>query len=161
MFVLLVELEAVASREAELERVLRWLVETARTEPSVLFYAIQRPEGEPGKFVLYEYYESKAAWQMHLAFEPVKARTGALRCVAEAAGEAHAVRRRREHGTAGGISGARAPAVHVAHAWPRMPSRLHCGLRKNYKMECRIIARTMHYLLRSARRALVFECRGH
>jgi quinol monooxygenase YgiN len=73
MFVLLVELEAAESREAELERVLRGLVETARTEPGVLFYAIQRPEGEPGKFILYEYYESKAAWQTHLAFEPVKA----------------------------------------------------------------------------------------
>jgi quinol monooxygenase YgiN len=72
MFVLLVELQAAEGRDAELEHVLCGLVETARHEPGVLFYAVQSPENAPGKYVLYEYYESRAAWQAHLAFAPVK-----------------------------------------------------------------------------------------
>ncbi|MBO9537208.1 putative quinol monooxygenase [Herbaspirillum sp.] len=72
MFVLLVELETDAARAAELESVLRSLAASARAEPGILFYAVQRPQGDPGRFILYEYYADKAAWETHLQYAPAK-----------------------------------------------------------------------------------------
>lgn len=72
MLVLLVELEADHEKSGELERVLRSLVALAEHEPGILHYAVQRPQGETDKFVLYEYYENKTAWETHLQFGPVQ-----------------------------------------------------------------------------------------
>lgn len=71
MFVLLVELEADQGKSEELAKLLRSLVALAEHEPGILFYAVQRPQGESDKFILYEYYENKAAWETHLKNEPV------------------------------------------------------------------------------------------
>ncbi len=72
MFVLLVELETSRDRSEELETVLQSLVESAESEPGILFYAVQRPQGEPEVFILYEYYADKKAWETHLENEWVK-----------------------------------------------------------------------------------------
>uniref|UniRef100_UPI0033402C00 putative quinol monooxygenase n=1 Tax=Castellaniella defragrans TaxID=75697 RepID=UPI0033402C00 len=72
MFVLLVELETDGARAAELESVLQSLVALARDEPGILFYAVQRPLGEPDRFILYEQYADKAAWEAHLRYPPAK-----------------------------------------------------------------------------------------
>lgn len=72
MFVLVVELESGHEKSEALESLLRSLVTLAEHEPGILFYAVQRPQGEVGKFILYEYYEDKAAWETHLQFEPVQ-----------------------------------------------------------------------------------------
>ncbi|HZX30126.1 MAG TPA: antibiotic biosynthesis monooxygenase [Rhodocyclaceae bacterium] len=72
MFVLLVELETDRERSAELEAVLRSLVASAEHEPGILFYAVQRPEGELDRFILYESYVDKGAWETHLQHEPAK-----------------------------------------------------------------------------------------
>ena len=72
MFVLLVELEVDHEKSGELESLLRSLVALAEHEPGILFYAVQRPQEETDKFVLYEYYEDKAAWETHLKFDPVQ-----------------------------------------------------------------------------------------
>lgn len=72
MFVLIVELEANHEKSGELESLLRSLVMLAEHEPGILFYAVQRLQGESDKFILYEYYEDKAAWETHLKFDLVK-----------------------------------------------------------------------------------------
>lgn len=72
MFVLLVELEAVHEKSGELDGLLRSLVTLAEHEPGIIFYAVQRPQGESDTFILYEYYEDKAAWEVHLKFDPVQ-----------------------------------------------------------------------------------------
>ena len=69
MFVLLVELETDKERSNELEMVLLSLVAFAASEPGILFYAAQRPQDNSDRFILYEYYENKAA------FEPKYGRT--------------------------------------------------------------------------------------
>lgn len=72
MFVLLVELEAVHEKSGELDSLLRSLVTLAEHEPGIVFYSVQRPQGESDKFILYEYYEDKSAWENHLKFGPVQ-----------------------------------------------------------------------------------------
>lgn len=72
MFVLLVELEADLGRSEELETLLSSLAAMAEHEPGTIFYSVQRPEGESGKFILCEYYTDKAAWQTHLQYAPVQ-----------------------------------------------------------------------------------------
>lgn len=72
MFVLLVELQADQGRSEELESLLRSLVALAEHEPGTLFYAVQRPQVETDTFVLYEYYEDKAAWETHMNSESVQ-----------------------------------------------------------------------------------------
>ena len=72
MFVLLVELETDGARTAELEGLLRSLAASARDEPGILFYAVQRPQDEPCRFILYEQYADKAAWEAHLQYPPAK-----------------------------------------------------------------------------------------
>ncbi len=70
MFVLLVELEAKVGKSAELGDVLGALVALAKNEPGIRHYAVQQPEGDAGKYILYESYEDKAAWEAHLRFVP-------------------------------------------------------------------------------------------
>lgn len=72
MFVLLVELETDQDRAEELEAILRSLVASAENETGILFYAVQRPQSDSDKFILYEYYENKAAWEIHLKHEQVQ-----------------------------------------------------------------------------------------
>lgn len=72
MFVLLVELETDQGRISELENVLRCLVESAENEPGILFYSVQRPLDDPNKFILYELYVDKSAWETHLEHDLVK-----------------------------------------------------------------------------------------
>jgi len=48
------------------------LVTLAEHEPGIVFYAVQRPQGDYANFILYEYYENKAAWETHLKFAPVQ-----------------------------------------------------------------------------------------
>jgi quinol monooxygenase YgiN len=72
MFVLLVELETDRDRSNELEMVLRSLVASAASEPGILFYAVQRPQDHSNRFILYEYYEDKAAWETHLQHDLVR-----------------------------------------------------------------------------------------
>ena len=74
MFVLLVELETDRERSNELEMVLRSLVASAASEPGILFYAAQRPQDNSDRFILYEYYEDKAAWETHLQYDLVQER---------------------------------------------------------------------------------------
>jgi len=72
MFVLLVELETDEARAAELETVLKALVASAEREPGIHLYAAQRLQGEAGKFVLYEHYEDRAAWEAHVKHPPAR-----------------------------------------------------------------------------------------
>jgi quinol monooxygenase YgiN len=85
MFVLLVELEAEQGRSGELESLLSSLVALAEHEPGILFYSVQRPQGDANRFVLYEYYEDKAAWETHLKYEPVQSRLKCLEPLLKAA----------------------------------------------------------------------------
>ena len=70
MFVLLVELEAKAGKSAELGEVLGALVALAKNEAGIRHYAVQQPEGDTDKYILYESYDDKAAWEAHLRFAP-------------------------------------------------------------------------------------------
>ena len=73
MFILVVELETDQARAEELEAVVRALVASAEHEPGIRLYAAQRPEGQVGRFILYEHYEDKAAWEAHLKHPPARA----------------------------------------------------------------------------------------
>jgi len=70
MFVLLVELEAKAGKSAELGEVLGALLALAKNEPGIRHYAVQQPDEHADKYILYESYEDKAAWEAHLRFAP-------------------------------------------------------------------------------------------
>ena len=72
MFVLVVELETDQARVDALDRVLRSLVASAEHEPGILLYAAQRRQGEAGRFVLYEHYTDKAAWETHVKHPPAR-----------------------------------------------------------------------------------------
>jgi quinol monooxygenase YgiN len=73
VFVLLVELETDRDRVEALEAVLQSLVVSAANEAGIHFYAVQRPQNDSNKFILYEYYEDKVAWEKHLDNELVQA----------------------------------------------------------------------------------------
>ena len=72
MFILVVELETDPARADALESVLRSLVASAQDEPGILLYAAQRRHDEPHRFVLYEHYADKAAWEVHLKHPPAR-----------------------------------------------------------------------------------------
>lgn len=72
MFVLIVELETDSARCAELEKLLQSLVESAKVESGIIFYSAQRLKDDSNRFILYEYYVDKAAWEAHLQYEPAK-----------------------------------------------------------------------------------------
>ncbi|KAB0620585.1 putative quinol monooxygenase [Castellaniella defragrans] len=76
MYILMVELRASPERLDELEPVLRALAETARTEPGIVCYAVQRREDSPDVFLLCEWYRDEAAWEMHMALAPVREALG-------------------------------------------------------------------------------------
>lgn len=69
MFLLLVELDAKPVFAGELERILRKLVDAARQEAGTLYYAVHRPQDHQHKFVLYELYKDRAAFDAHLQSE--------------------------------------------------------------------------------------------
>lgn len=72
MFLLLAELNAKPSAAAEVEDILRRLVDVARNEVGCVFYAVHRQQESPNAFVLYELYRDRAACDEHLGSEPVQ-----------------------------------------------------------------------------------------
>jgi len=71
MFALLVELTAQATALGELEGLLSELAAGAALEDGILAYAVNRQQEDSTRFVLYELYRDRAAWQAHIAREPV------------------------------------------------------------------------------------------
>lgn len=71
MFALLVELTAQATAVVELEGLLAELAAGAAQEDGILVYAVNRQQEDPARFVLYELYRDRSAWEAHVAREPV------------------------------------------------------------------------------------------
>lgn len=72
MFLLHVELEANPAFSAELETVLRSLVDVSEREAGTIYYAVHRPQERRNSFILYELYKDRAAWDRHLQSGPVQ-----------------------------------------------------------------------------------------
>lgn len=69
MYGLIVELAAKPAFDGDLEALLRDLVAAAGPEEGTLFYAAHRMAGRGNKFVLYELYRDRAAWDAHVGSE--------------------------------------------------------------------------------------------
>ncbi|CAM5201340.1 ABM domain-containing protein OS=Castellaniella defragrans (strain DSM / CCUG 39792 / 65Phen)OX=1437824 GN=BN940_17581 PE=4 SV=1 [Castellaniella denitrificans] len=76
MYILMVELHGRPERLDELEPVLRSLAAVAETEPGIACYAVQRREDRPDVFLLCEWYRDEAAWETHMALDPVREALG-------------------------------------------------------------------------------------
>lgn len=72
MYLLIVRLQARPDAVDALSRQLSTLVALAREEPGTLAYSFYRAHDEPGGFLLHEVYRDKAAWETHMASEPVQ-----------------------------------------------------------------------------------------
>jgi quinol monooxygenase YgiN len=72
MLLLLAELHAKPEARAEVEGLLRQLVEVARTEPGNIVYAVHQQQTQPDSFVLYELYRDRTACEAHLIRPPVQ-----------------------------------------------------------------------------------------
>ena len=64
--ILNVHMEAVTSREQDLERELRALLAPTRREPGCLAYELHRDPEHPGKFMFYEKFKNQAALDEHV-----------------------------------------------------------------------------------------------
>lgn len=72
MYLLLAELNAKPACAAEVENILRDLVDAAGAEPGNIRYAVHRQKANPETFVIYELYRDVAACDEHLASVPVR-----------------------------------------------------------------------------------------
>jgi quinol monooxygenase YgiN len=64
--IVVAEMKAKAGLEAELRRRAVALVEPTRREAGCLQYHLHECDAEPGRFLFYEIWASRAAWEAHL-----------------------------------------------------------------------------------------------
>ena len=64
---LIAEMKAHPGKEAELEALLRGVVEPTRAEAGCLNYDLHAAIEEPGRFVFYENWRTRAHWDAHNA----------------------------------------------------------------------------------------------
>ena len=72
MYLLIVRLRAQPETVDTLCRQLSTLVALAREEPGTLAYSFYRAHDESDVFLLHEVYRDRAAWEAHMASEPVQ-----------------------------------------------------------------------------------------
>lgn len=72
MYLLLAEMTARQSATAEVERILRNLVETTRDEPDAITYNVHRHQDDINRFLVYELYKDRGACDAHLSRDPIK-----------------------------------------------------------------------------------------
>ena len=65
MIVVIAILKAQAGKENEMEEALRAMIPKVESEEGTLAYILHRSQVEPGKFVFYEKYKDKAAFDHH------------------------------------------------------------------------------------------------
>jgi len=65
MIVVVAVLKAQAGKEREMEDALRAMVPKVQSEEGTLAYVLHRAQKEPGKFLFYEKYKDKAAFDHH------------------------------------------------------------------------------------------------
>ena len=67
MYVVVAQWYAKAGADDEIAEVLRTAVRNSRTEPGCMLFMANRSVDDPRKFVLYEQFADKAAFEAHLA----------------------------------------------------------------------------------------------
>ena len=72
MYVVVAEWYARAGADAEIAEVLKTAVRNSRTEPGCRLFMANRSVEDPRRFVLYEQFADKAAFDAHLATESFK-----------------------------------------------------------------------------------------
>jgi quinol monooxygenase YgiN len=65
MIVVVAILKAQAGKEREMEDALRAMIPKVQPEEGTLAYVLHRAQNEPGKFLFYEKYKDKAAFDHH------------------------------------------------------------------------------------------------
>jgi quinol monooxygenase YgiN len=65
MIVVAAVLKAQAGKEREMEDALRAMIPKVQSEEGTLAYVLHRAQNEPGKFLFYEKYKDKAAFDHH------------------------------------------------------------------------------------------------
>lgn len=65
MIVVVAILKAQAGKEKEMEDALRAMIPKVQSEEGTLTYILHRDQKEPGKFLFYERYKDKAAFDFH------------------------------------------------------------------------------------------------
>lgn len=72
MYLLIVRLQARPDTADALSEQLSTLVTLARGEPGTFAYSVYRTHDAPNAFLLHEVYRDRAAWEAHMACEPVR-----------------------------------------------------------------------------------------
>ncbi|WP_157644290.1 putative quinol monooxygenase [Bradyrhizobium sp. WSM2793] len=72
MYLLLAEMTARQSATAEVEHILRSLVEMTRDEPDTVTYNAHRHQHDASRFLVYELYKDRGACDAHLSRDPIK-----------------------------------------------------------------------------------------
>lgn len=73
MLIVVATLKAKAGKEAEMEEVLKGLVEQVKQEKDTLVYVMHRNQANPGEFLFYEKYPSADALAAHSSTDYFKA----------------------------------------------------------------------------------------
>jgi quinol monooxygenase YgiN len=81
MIVLVVTLKVRPGASAQVETVLRGVVEKAAGEPGTLTYSLNRSLSEPDTLVLYERYADQAAADTHMNAPDLRAALGSLQAL--------------------------------------------------------------------------------
>lgn len=77
--VIVAKMKALSGKEAEMEHLLRDIVEKVRQEPGTLTYTLHRDLGNPGVFLFYEKYADMDAVTAHSSTDYFKALFTALK----------------------------------------------------------------------------------
>jgi len=72
MIVISAVLKAQAGKEKDMEEALRAMIPKVRTEEGTLVFVLHRAQNEPGKFLFYEKYKDKAAFDYHSSTPHIK-----------------------------------------------------------------------------------------
>jgi len=72
MIVVVAVLKAQEGKEGEMEEALRAMIPKVQPEEGTLAYILHRAQGEPGKFLFYEKYKDKAAFEYHGSTQHIK-----------------------------------------------------------------------------------------
>ena len=72
MYVVAAQYYTKEGKADEVAAILREMIPISRAEPGCKVYLINRSLEDPRKFLLYEQYENRAAYDAHMATEPFK-----------------------------------------------------------------------------------------
>jgi quinol monooxygenase YgiN len=72
MYVVAAQYHTKEGKADEVAAILREMIPISRAEPGCKVYLINRSLEDPRKFLLYEQYENRAAYDAHMATEPFK-----------------------------------------------------------------------------------------